>query len=278
MLPPFKTLYLALFLSIPTIAGASTAPDADEIMRQVRDRDDGRSFISQVSLVLHDKKGNTRTREFLYLQKDYADSDKFTMFFSAPADVRDVAFLIENPKEAQGKEDSQWMYLPVSRQIRRISTSDKRGAFMGSEYSYADLDKVRVKDYRQKILGEETVLGRPCYVVEREPSGPEILTKTGYSKLKIWVDKRNHLVMRQDFFDVKGVLTKQMRTQSVATIDGIDSIMLSETEHFVDGTRSEMRFNQLKYNVNLDDSLFTQAVIRRGLKAADLPANALPPL
>jgi hypothetical protein len=25
--------------------------------------------------------------------------------------------------------------------------------------------------------------------------------------------------------------------------------VLSETEHFIDGTRSEMRFNQLQYNV-----------------------------
>ncbi|MEW5755624.1 MAG: outer membrane lipoprotein-sorting protein [Pseudomonadota bacterium] len=277
MYSPMKILCCALALSVSTIAAASAEPDADEIMRQVRDRDDGRSFVSQVSLILHDKRGNVRTREFLYLQKDYADSDKFAIFFSAPSDVRNVAFLIENPKEAQGKEDSQWMYLPISRQIRRISTSDKRGAFMGSEYAYADLDKVRVKDYRQKILGEEPVSGRPCYVVEREPASPEILTKTGYHKLKVWVDKQNYLIMRQDFFDVKGVLIKQMRTQSVATIDGIDSIMLSETEHFIDGTRSEMRFNQLKYNVELDDTFFTQSVMRRGLKAGDLPANALSP-
>ena len=278
MYPPLKILCGALMLCISPIANAGTEPYADDIMRQVRDRNDGRSFISQVSLVLHDKNGNTRTREFLYLQKDYASSDKFTMFFSTPSDVRDVAFHIENPREALGKEDRQWMYLPISRQIRRISTSDKRGAFMGSEYSYADLDKVRVKDYRQKVIGEETVLGRPCYVVEREPVSPEILTKTGYNKLKVWVDKQNYLVMRQDFFDIKGVLIKQMRTQSVATLDSIDSIMLSETEHFIDGTRSEMRFNQLKYNVDLDDALFTQAVIRRGLKAGDLPANALSPL
>ncbi|MBI2381222.1 MAG: outer membrane lipoprotein-sorting protein [Gammaproteobacteria bacterium] len=262
-------------LSLSASAVASAETDADAIMRAVRDRDDGRSFLSQVSLILHDKNGNARTREFLYLQKDYPEGDKFTMFFSAPADVRDVAFHIENPKEAQGREDSQWMYLPVSRQTRRISTSDKRGAFMGSEYSYADLDKVRVGDYRQKLVGDEVLLERPCHVIEREPASPETLTKTGYNKLKVWVDKENHLVMRQDFFDVKGVLVKQMRTLSVATIDGIDSIMLSETEHFIDGTRSEMRFNQLKYNIELDDKLFTQAAIRRGLKAGDLPENAL---
>lgn len=56
--------------------------------------------------------------------------------------MRDVAFQIENLREFQGLEDSQWMYLPVSRQTRRISTTDKRGAFMGSDYSYADLDQI----------------------------------------------------------------------------------------------------------------------------------------
>lgn len=95
------------------------------------------------------------------------------MYFSAPTDVRDVAFHIENPHETLGLEDSQWMYLPVSRQTRRISTTDKRGSFMGSEYSYADLDKIRVKDYSQKLVGEEQIKGRDCYVIEREPASPK---------------------------------------------------------------------------------------------------------
>ncbi|PMZ64395.1 outer membrane lipoprotein-sorting protein, partial [Pseudomonas sp. GW247-3R2A] len=93
--------------------------------------------------------------------------------------------------------------------------------------------------------------------------------------LKVWIDKQNFLVMRQDFFDVKGVLVKQMRTQKVDTIDSIDSIVLSETEHFIDGTRSEMRFNHLQYNVQLEDRLFTQTAIKRGLKTGDVPDFAV---
>lgn len=274
MLPIFKGLMAAVLIATAVSASAADSPSADEIIRQARERDDGRSFMSQVSLILHDKKGNSRVREFTYLQKDYVDSDKFTMFFTSPNDVRDVAFHVENPHETLGKEDSQWMYLPVSRQTRRISTTDKRGSFMGSEYSYADLDKIRVKDYRQILIGEEQVQGRDCYVIEREPASPEVLAKTGYNKLKVWIDKQNHLVMRQDFYDVKGVLVKQMRTLKVATVERIDSIMLSETEHFIDGTRSEMRFNQLQYNVDLDDRLFVQTAIRRGLKSGDLPEFA----
>ncbi|THG85904.1 outer membrane lipoprotein-sorting protein [Pseudomonas sp. A-1] len=270
MLPILKKLTLAALVTASAAAQAEP-PSADEIVRQVRERDDGHSFMSEVSLILHDKKGNTRVRTFTYLQKDYPEGDRFSMFFTSPNDVRDVAFHIENPQEVLGKEDSQWMYLPVSRQTRRISTTDKRGSFMGSEYSYADLDKIRVNDYRQTLLGEEQIQGRDCHVIEREPASPQVLTKTGYNKLKVWIDKQNHLVMRQDFFDVKGVLIKQMRTLKVAKVDGIDSIMLSETEHFIDGTRSEMRFDRLQYNVELDDRLFTQGAIRRGLKSGDVP-------
>ncbi len=270
MLPILKRLTLAALVTASAVAQAEP-PSADEIVRQARERDDGHSFMSEVSLILHDKKGNTRVRTFTYLQKDYPEGDRFSMFFTSPNDVRDVAFHIENPQEVLGKEDSQWMYLPVSRQTRRISTTDKRGSFMGSEYSYADLDKIRVNDYRQTLLGEERIQGRDCHVIEREPASPQVLTKTGYNKLKVWIDKQNHLVMRQDFFDVKGVLIKQMRTLKVAKIDGIDSIMLSETEHFIDGTRSEMRFDRLQYNVELDDRLFTQGAIRRGLKSGDVP-------
>ncbi len=272
MSPSLKRLCVTTCLIISSVAHAENAPNAEQIMQQARDRHDGHSFISQVSLILHDKQGNSRIRDFTYLQKDYADSDKFSMFFSSPSDVRNVAFHIENPHEALQQEDSQWMYLPISRQTRRISTTDKRGAFMGSDYTYADLDKIRVNDYRQTLVGEETLQGRDCYVIEREPASPAILTKTGYNKLKVWIDKQNHLVMQQNFYDVKDVLIKQMRTKEVSTIDGIDSITLSETEHFIDGTRSEMRFTDLKYNVLLEDRLFTQSALRRGLKASDVSA------
>ena len=269
MLPLFKVLTAAALLL--TSMSSLAAPSADDIIRQARDRNDGKSFMSQVSLILLDKQGNSRVREFSYLEKDFPDSDKFTMYFSAPNDVRDVAFHIENPHEALNAEDSQWMYLPVSRQTRRISTTDKRGAFMGSDYSYADLDKIRAEDYHQILLGEENVGGRDCYVIERTPASADILAKTGYNQLKVWIDKQNMLVMRQDFFDVKGVLFKQLRTQKVEKIDQIDSVIQSETENLITGTRSQLRFNQLQYNVELDDRFFNQAAIKRGLKTGDLP-------
>jgi hypothetical protein len=62
MLPPLKVLTASLLML--TSMGALAAPNADEIIRQARDRNDGKSFMSQVSLILLDKQGNSRVREF----------------------------------------------------------------------------------------------------------------------------------------------------------------------------------------------------------------------
>lgn len=73
MLPIFKTLTVSALLLSAAAAMAAETRTADDIIRQARDRDDGKSFMSQVSLILIDKQGNSRIREFSYLQKDYPD-------------------------------------------------------------------------------------------------------------------------------------------------------------------------------------------------------------
>ncbi|WP_165742368.1 outer membrane lipoprotein-sorting protein [Candidatus Thiosymbion oneisti] len=130
--------------------------------------------------------------------------------------MRGVAFQSINYDEDTGTEDDQWMYLPAFRQVRRIATTDKRGSFMGSEFSYYDLDKLRVHDYRQRLTGEEKVLGRRCWVIERIPKGERIIAKTGYHKTRVWVDKEVHVVLRQTYYDAKDVLFKELKVKKLS--------------------------------------------------------------
>ncbi|MEZ1435093.1 hypothetical protein QVM41_02285 [Pseudomonas shirazica] len=109
MLPIFKTLTVSALLLSAAAAMAAEPRTADDIIRQARDRDDGKSFMSQVSLILIDKQGKSRIREFSYLQKDYPDSDKFTMYFAAPSDVRDVALAVARfPGGDLDRESAAW--------------------------------------------------------------------------------------------------------------------------------------------------------------------------
>lgn len=273
LFPAATWLLLAWTLASGTAAADTpTAPlDGDAVMALSRDRDEGDSFASKVDLVLVDRQGRERVREFVFLQLADASGKRASLFFTAPQDVRGVAFHIVNPREASGGEDAQWMYLPVSRQTRRISTTDKRGAFMGSTYSYADLDGVRVGDWDNQLVGEEEIGGRRAWVVERRPARPEVQARTGYERVVAWVDQGNHLLLRQDYFDSRGVMFKQNRTLEVETVDGIDSIMLSETVNLENGSRARMHFRQLRYNVAPDPRLFGEAALARGLRGGDLP-------
>ncbi len=243
----------------------------DQVMALSRDRYEGESFASRVHLVLVDRQGRERVRELFFLQLADEEGKRASLFFTAPQDVRGVAFYIVNPREALGGEDAQWMYLPVSRQTRRISVTDKRGSFMGSTYSYADLDGVRVNDWENTLLGEEELNGRPAWMVERKPARPEVLTRTGYDRVVVWVDQVNHLLLQQDFYDTRGILFKQNKTLRVENVDGIDSIMLSETVNLETGNSARMDFLDLRYNVSLSPRLFGEAALSRGLRRGDVP-------
>jgi outer membrane lipoprotein-sorting protein len=248
------------------------AQTADDILREVRLRDDGKDVVADVQLILADQNGKQRVRDLIYLQKDYPDDDKLTLYFTAPADVRGVGFQSVNYDEAIVREDDQWLYLPAFRQIRRISASDKRGAFMGSEFAYIDMEKLRVSDYRQSLAGSDNCDGRDCYVVERTPVSEAIVNKTGYYRTVLWVDKETHIVMRQDYYDIKDVLFKTMRVRKLEKIGGIWTVMQADMNDPISGKASSLVFSNVRYNVGLEDTLFQQSILKTGVRNEQLSA------
>ncbi len=40
------------------------------------------------------------------------------------------------------KSDDQWLYLPALKRVKRISSRNKSGPFMGSEFGYEDLSRL----------------------------------------------------------------------------------------------------------------------------------------
>jgi outer membrane lipoprotein-sorting protein len=265
-----KTL-LALLLASGLAGTASANPDADGILKAVRDRPDGKDSYSESRLILDDPNGSKRERDLIYLQKDYDEDERLTLYFKSPSDVKGVGFQSANYNEATGKDDEQWLYLPAFRQVRRIATGDKRGSFMGSEYAYIDLDKLRVSDYKQTLKGSETIDGRDCWLIERIPANEDVITKTGYYKSVVWVDKERHIVLQQTYYNSADVLFKIMNVTKIEQIQGIWTVMESAMTDRVSGKRSTLQFSNVRYDVGLDDKLFQQRVLQTGVNAGNLP-------
>lgn len=264
-------LAASLFMASATAAGAATL-SADQILDKVRNRPDGSDIYSEVKMVLTESNGSTRTRDLIFLEKDYGKDEKLTLYFTGPADVKSVALQAVNYDEAVDKEDEQWMYLPAFRQVRRISATDKRGSFMGSQFAYIDLDRLRVTDYTQKLEAEEKVMERDCYVIERIPASEKIINKTGYYKTRIWVDKERFIVLKQTYFDARGVQFKQMTAKKLEKIQDIWTVTQSEMQDFVNQRSSTLIFNNSRYNTGLGDQLFQQNIMKTGVNSGNLPA------
>lgn len=247
------------------------AMSADDILSQVRNRPDGGDTYANASLVLIEKNGSKRVRDLLFLQKDYGKDDKLTLSFTAPADVKGVVLQSINYDEVAQKEDDQWMYLPAFRQIRRIAATDKRGSFMGSQFSYIDLDKLRVTDYQQKLLADEKINDRDCYVIERTPASLEVINRTGYHKVNVWVDKASSVVVKQVYFDAKGIPFKEFLARKLEQVQNIWTVTHSEMRDLVNGRTSELIFSKVSYDVGLEDKLFQHNIMKTGVKNGNLP-------
>ena len=260
--------FLLLFFATAVNAVEYTA---DEILSKVRNRADGADNYAKASLVLKEKNGSTRTRNLLFLQKDYGKDDKLTLNFTEPADVKGVVLQSINYDESLAKEDDQWMYLPAFRQVRRIAATDKRGSFMGSQFSYIDLDKLRITDYQQKLIGQEKINERDCYVIERTPASLEVINRTGYHKVNVWVDKESFLVLKQVYFDAKGIPFKEFMAKKTEIIQNIWTVTHSEMRDLINSRTSDLMFSDVSYDVGLDDSLFQQNIMKTGVKNGNLP-------
>ena len=132
------------------------------------------------------------------------DGARSLITFEWPADVEDTQLLTWSHREGA---DDQWLYLPAIQRVKRISSRNKSGSFMGSEFSYEDLGSQEVEQFTYRYLGVEEIDGRHTWVLERYPRDD----LSGYSKQVVWYDKEYGRPLQIHYFDRKEELLKKSR-------------------------------------------------------------------
>lgn len=161
-------------------------------------RDEGFGDTSSVlTMVLRNAHGEEVTRQMRSRALEVADDgDKSMIIFEDPADVKGTALLTFSHKTA---DDDQWLYLPALKRVKRISSSNKSGPFMGSEFAYEDLSSQEVEKYTYKFVRDESIDGVDYFVMERYP----VDRKSGYTRQIVWIDQDEYRVHKIDYFDRK---------------------------------------------------------------------------
>ncbi|WP_271783813.1 outer membrane lipoprotein-sorting protein [Aquimarina algiphila] len=164
------------------------------------------SYAVDLKMILKNANGQESTREIDSKILEVAgDGDKSLITFENPRDVKGTAMLTFSHKV---DSDDQWLFLPSIKRVKRISSSNKSGPFMGSELSYEDLGSQEVEKYTYKYIEESTLNGAKIAVVERFP----VDAKSGYSKHVAYYNlDKSYRLEKVEYYDRKGALLKTMK-------------------------------------------------------------------
>jgi len=258
---------LTTVLLAPVLAMAAGLPDGDEIARRVNARDEGVAVSRHLTMQMTDRRGKTRTRETRGFRKYYGAQKRTVIFYLAPRNVRNTAFLTWDYPDAD-RDDDQWLYLPAMRKVRRISAADRGDYFLGTDLSYEDIKletRLGIDDYRRRTLGEDEVDGHHCYVLESVPVDGETGRELGYGRVEQCVDSEIWMVRRARFWDTRGKPLKTAYFRDIRRVQGIWTQHRIEVENHKAGHRTLFLFSDVDYRAGIPDELFTRNALRRGL-------------
>ena len=230
-----------------------------QIVENAYNRATGDDQTSNLTMTLINKHGDQRVREIKQFLKDFGEVEKSIMFFLSPADVKNTSFM--NWSYDSDKSDDQWIYLPALKKTKRISSDSKSDYFMGSDFTYDDLGDRKLEDDIYKLLREETIDGKECYVVESVSKNEDYM----YSKTISWINKSNFIGVKKEFYDEDEELLKILSIKNIEEISGYFIITNSEMKNVQKNHKTSMVLSNVKINTNISASKFTERIMMRGM-------------
>jgi hypothetical protein len=217
-----KLPLVLLTLALGAVGAAGAAPadnkklDARTIVDKVVDADPFGMMDSTLSgrAVLHDKNKDERILEFRMDALRYKPGlSKTITRFSAPADIAGVGFLQVMRDDA---DDDRFLYLPDLKKSRRISGALRNNSFMGTDFSFADLDMRDLRESKATQTGTEKIGKFEYYKLDVIPTRED----TNYSKFELWVRTDNFLVLKWLMYDKSKTLLKTWQASEMKRVDG----------------------------------------------------------
>ena len=194
----------------PPAAGAAAngaALSSEEIIHRATSRNSlgFESGVAQVTMVLRAKNGNEQTQKVVSRARKEGGLSRIAVRFELPEDVRGTGFLmIEQPAP---NDDDMYLFLPTLKRTRRIAGSQKNGSFMGTDFSFADMESLDVKEATYERQPDTSVYGVDCYEIVATPKRSD----SEYSKIDLLVTKKNYLMWVAKYYSKSNEFVKAFR-------------------------------------------------------------------
>lgn len=243
-------LIVGVVLAFLFSPAAATELEVGEILsRMKKAMEPPRPSLRTIEIALTDELG-ART-EWLARQarRPSTDGSWIVTVMLEPKELKGSAVLIQ---ESEGGPDTQWVYLPTVRRVRKLIPVGQFQSFLGSDFTYADLGFIPLDDKSARLLGtEDRPGGGTAYKVEQVPRN-----EWYYSRVVDWIATDTLLPLQRDYYSPAGDLWKQQYFESVSVIEGVPTPLAIRIENRAEGGSTELRIRKLDYDPKLPADLF----------------------
>ena len=238
-------------MTIFMFVSLSSAQDAKEIVAKANELIRATSSYAEMTMsIIKPTWSREMTMKIWSLEPDYA------------------LILITEPAKDKGtvtlkRKNEVWNWIPSVNRIIKLPPSMMMQSWMGSDFTNDDLVRQSsiVEDYTHSIVGKEVLDGYDCYKIVMTPK-PEAGVVWG--KIITWISINGYLQLRADYYDEDMVLIKSMSGSNIKKMGGrtipAHWEMVPNDEP---GQKTVMDYINIKFNINIDESYFSQQNMRR---------------
>ena len=236
---------------------ALLAQSGEEIARHSYEKISGyQSSVSKTTMILKNAQGDKNIRKLEMKKLEGKNGDRSLLVFLYPNDLKGTKLL---SYEVIGGDDKQWLYLPALKRVKRISSRNKSGSFMASEFSYEDIASQNYKNYSYpkdaNIIEKD---GVKYFEVLRVPKDKH----SGYSKQIIYIDTKENLARFGKYFDKQGRLLKKIVFENYVLIDGVYRVHKIVIKNVQNQKESILTWDSDTIKAGLGKKDFTKRVLR----------------
>jgi len=255
-------MHRSIYILISTIMIATYGQTQDHLLSalEVMIKSDRQSVAGdeyfKISMKLINKRGGKRERQLEQFTKtDDQDMRSSLIKFLSPADIKGTGFL---SIEHSGRDDDQWLYLPAFKKTRRISPGNESDYFVGTDFTFEDLNREDLEDFTYSFLPDAEVDGAVCYHILAVPLSEKKLTESGYSKREMLIRKENFVLVYANFYDKSGEKLKTYNADNIKKVGEKWRAYRMEMNNLRNSHKTILIYDEISLDQGVDLNIFTE--------------------
>lgn len=246
-----RLLLCTLLTALMWPTTVTAEPDAQQLITQAMDLWRGKSSTGNMTMTIH----RPTWQRSMSIDSWTLGLEQSLLRVTGPAkDAGNATLLIDK---------AMWSFSPRINRVIKIPASLMQQSWMGSDLSNRDITKSTeiIDQYEHRISRIEHPSEHAVYVIESTPHDDAAVV---WGKEIYWV-RDDFIVLKQEFWDQDNRLVKTIDTLQIIEVDGrpVASHMRVQDVDKADEW-TELRINSIRFDIDIADSVFTVANLRRG--------------